>query len=280
MITLIAFCALAFQDPAEETDRKRILEERKRLLDKKRPVEGEQAEPPRPGRPLIEEERVLLEKIQQTANGSEEQRKLLTELQALRARVEEDRRKRGGETVQEVPRPAQPPRPGQPSRPGEALPMPRPVENPDEVRAWLKENEPETYKRMMEAQEAGRRPDVMRMLSEAEPRMRQLEEMKERDPRGFERMKEMRALEGESVELGERSRRAAPDERERIAKRLAEVLGKLFDLREENRAREVGELKKRLEALEKELANRKGNKEKIVEQRRRELLGAKGDLDW
>ena len=110
--------------------------------------------------------------------------------------------------------------------------------------------------------------------------MRQLTEMKERDPRGFERLKELRVLEGESVELGERARCAEPVERERIAKRLAEVLGKLFDLREENRAREVGELKRRLEALEKELANRKGNKERIVEQRRRELLGEKGELDW
>jgi hypothetical protein len=178
--------------------------------------------------------------------------------------------------------PAAPPQPPPVAVPAPPAPRPvRMVENVEAVRAWLKENEPETHLRMVRAQDEGRRPEVMQILSEAEPRMRQMVEMKERDPKAFERTKEMRRLEGESVDLGERARRAAaPDERDRIAKQLSEVLQKLFDLREENRARDVAELKRRVEALEKELSNRKQNRERIVEQRRRELLGEKGEYDW
>ncbi len=172
-----------------------------------------------------------------------------------------------------------------PRRGPEGVPMPdgplRTVENPDEIRAWLKENEAGTFKRMMRAQDEGRRPEVMQILSEAEPRMRQMIDMKEHDPKGYERVKEMHRLDAESLELAERARRTeAPDERERLAKQLAETLGKLFDLREENRVLDVAQLKKRVESLEKELSNRKANKEKIIDQRRRELLGAKGEFDW
>lgn len=271
MLTMLAFCVLALQEPP-------------------RPPEPPRGEPgARRGPPLSEEERDRLVK---------------TEAE-LTARIEKDPKDSGaywsrGETRQRLgnaegaagdfqkARQMDPEFRGRnvpmpPRRGPEGFPMPegpRSVENPDAVRAWLKDNEPETYKRLMDAQDAGRRPDVMRMLSEAEPRMRQLNEMKDRDPKGFERMKELRRLEGESLELGERARRAPVDERERIVKQLEDVVGKLFDLREENRAREVAELKKRVEALEKELANRKANKERIVGQRRRELLGEKGEFDW
>jgi hypothetical protein len=148
------------------------------------------------------------------------------------------------------------------------------------VRAWLKEHEPETYRRVLEAQEGGRPPEAMRILSEAEARMRQLAEMRERDPKGFERMQEMRRLEVECGGLAERARRASVEERDRVVKQLSESLAALFELREEARMRDVAELKRRVEALEKELASRKANKEKIVEQRKREMLGEKGEFDW
>jgi hypothetical protein len=179
-----------------------------------------------------------------------------------------------------APRAPEPPRPPDGPR-GPAGESRRPVENPDAVREWLRENEPETFRRMTQAQEEGRRPEMLQLLSEAEPRMRQMNEMKERDPKGYERVREMRRLDGESHELADRTRRTeAPDERERLSRQLAENLGRLFDLREEARARELAELKGRVLALEKELSNRKANKEKIVDQRRRELLGTRGEFDW
>ena len=176
----------------------------------------------------------------------------------------------------EGPRPAQPPNPPQPPM-GERRMQPY---NPEEVRTWLRENEPETYRRLMDVQESGRRPEAMRILEEAAPRMREMNELKQRDPKGFEKMMDMRRLERESFEQAEAARRAPPEEREAATKKLKETLGRLFDAREEVRVRELTELKRRVEALEKALADRKTNKEKLVEKRRRELMGEKSEEDW
>lgn len=179
----------------------------------------------------------------------------------------------------EGPRPAQP-QPPTPPQP----PMPErrgvPSFNADEVRGWLRENEPETYRRLMQMQEEGRRPDSMRVLEEASHRMREMNELKQRDPKGYEKITEMRRLERESVTQAEAARRAPPEEREAAVNKLKETLGKLFDAREEARARELVELKRRVEALEKALGERKTAKEKLVEKRRRELMGEKSDEDW
>jgi hypothetical protein len=158
--------------------------------------------------------------------------------------------------------------------------VPPPVGNPDQVRAWLKENEAALYRRLIEAEGGGRPSEVMRVLAEGELAMRQMAEMKERDPKGFERLQELRKLEVDCAGLADRARRASVEERDRVVGQLLESLGKLFDLREEARMRDVAELKRRVEALEKELASRRANREKIVEQRKRELLGERGEFDW
>lgn len=178
----------------------------------------------------------------------------------------------------EGPRPAQPQPPHPPQPPGGERRM-TPF-NPEEVRGWLKDNEPETYRRLMQIQEEGRRPEAMRMLEEASGRMREMNELKQRDPKGYEKMMEMRRLERESFELAEAARRAPAEEREAATKKLKETLARLFDAREEVRVREIAELKRRVEALEKALTDRKTNKEKLIEKRRRELMGEKLDEDW
>jgi len=177
-------------------------------------------------------------------------------------------------------RPPDPPRPGQPPMPpeppgGHAQPF-----NPEEVREWLKENEPETFRRLMQFQGDGRRPEAMRILNEAAPRMRELSELKLRDPNAYAKLMDMRRLERESVEQAEAVRRATPEQRESAMAVLKETLNKLFDTREEVRARELAELKRRVEALEKAVKDRRAAKDRIVEKRRRELLGEKSEDDW
>jgi hypothetical protein len=178
----------------------------------------------------------------------------------------------------EGPRQPQPPTPPQPPR-GERRPV-QPPGNAEELQSWLRENEPETFRRLMELQQEGRRPEVARMLEDASTRMRELAELKQRDPKGFEKMMDMRRLERESIEEAEAARRAGPEEREAAMKKLKETLGKLFDAREEIRVRELAELKRRVEALEKALTNRKAAKDRLVEKRSRELMGEKSDEDW
>lgn len=176
------------------------------------------------------------------------------------------------------PQDGRPGQPGQP-RPGAERRGPPPF-NPDEVRAWLKDNEPETFRRMMEAQEGGRPEESMRMLAEAASRLREFSELRQRDPKGFEKMQEMRRLEHESMEQADQARRAPPEGREAAEKRLRETLGRLFDAREEARGRELVELKRRIEAIEKSLTERKAGRDRIIEKRRRELMGEKSEDDW
>jgi hypothetical protein len=279
MLTWMALLALLLQDPPRSGESRRPQEPGER-----RPREGEPLDLEARERAAREKIDGLRKRLESLPPEGEEAKALVKELEAqgllLRRmrefRVGEDRPPGEGR----APRPPEPPRPP-PGPRGPGGESRRPAENPDLVREWLKENEPETFRRMTQAQDEGRRPDVTQILSEAEPRMRQMNEMKERDPKGYERVREMRRLDGESHELADRARRTeAPDERERLSRQLAENLAKLFDLREENRARDLSELKGRVLALEKELSNRKANKEKIVDQRRRELLGAKGEFDW
>lgn len=172
------------------------------------------------------------------------------------------------------------PPPGPPPPPGERRPGPAPNANLEEVREWLKTNEPETHRRLMQLQREGHREEVMRILHEAGPRMRELNEMKERDPRGYERLMEMRRIERESLEQAEAARHAGPEQREAAIGRLRETLNRLFDAREEMRARELAELKRRVAALEKAVTERKAAKDRIVEKRRRELMGEKSEDDW
>ena len=186
---------------------------------------------------------------------------------------------------EEIRRLRQPARPGQPPEPpGPSFPpgaeRRRPIVNPEEVRSWLKENEPETYRKLMAVQNDGRRPEVLDMLAGAEGRMHEMNEMKTRDPKGYERLVAMRKLEQETIRLGESARQAPPEEREKLSAQMKEQLSRLFDLREEARSRELEELKRRVGDLEKALAGRKANKDRIVENRRRVLLGDRPDDDW
>jgi hypothetical protein len=179
--------------------------------------------------------------------------------------------------------PARPPVP--PSPPATPAPLEGerdriPASQLDEVREWLRANEPETYRNLMRLQDAGRRPEVMRVLYDAMPRMKELGELKLRDPKGYGRLMDMRRLERESLEQADAVRRASPEQRETATAVLKETLSKLFDAREEVRARELTELKRRVEALEKAVKERQAAKDRIVEKRRRELLGEKSEDDW
>ncbi len=165
-----------------------------------------------------------------------------------------------------------PPRPEAPPHP------PVPLE---QVRAWLRENDPETSRRVEQASgEEGRGAEAFRLLREAEPRVREMIELKNRDPKAFEKTQELRRLERESLEIAERARGASPADREVAVKKLKESLDRLFDLREEQKARELDELKRRVGEIEKQLETRKASKERIVDRRKRELLGERLQDDW
>lgn len=180
----------------------------------------------------------------------------------IRAKLEEMRR-RGG--------------PGRERGPERDGPVTR--EEIEEARKWLQENEPEQARMLEEILASGEPMRSSRMVREALHRKRDLEDMKQRDPEGYARLQKMRELERKSGELAEKIRRGGHGNEE-LRKQLSEALGQLFDLREEMRAKELAELKRRVEELEKVLQRRKEGRGSIIERRLKELLGEKSDEDW
>jgi hypothetical protein len=173
-----------------------------------------------------------------------------------------------------------PPRAPQEPRRGPGGPELRLTPALEEVKAWLREHEPEAHRRVERAIEEGRRPEAARLLMDAEPRMREMAELKNRDPKAYEKAQELRRLERESLDVAARARGASPADREAAAKMLREKLDRLFDLREEQKARELDELKRRVAEIEKQLDARKASKDRIVDRRKRELLGERLQDDW
>ncbi len=103
------------------------------------------------------------------------------------------------------------------------------------------------------------------------------------DPEMAKRMEEMGRLERDTQELGAKLRRIPAenkDERTVVLGKLGEAVTKLFDLREEMRAREVDMLKRRLEELTKMLDKRKANRNQIIDKRIKQLSGEADELDW
>ncbi len=248
--------------------------------------EGDRA-PEGDRRPSLEDLQQRERQLKQSLVGAESPQKEEIERQLKRVQDQIKRLKDGprpdqpGRFPDGGPREGRPPMPPDPPGPpdrGDRRPMP--PFNPEEVHAWLRDNEPETFRRLTQLEEQGKREESTRIMVDASFRMRELNELKQRDPKGYEKMVEMRKLERETVELGEQARRASSEERDASAKKLQEKLGRLFDLREEARAKEITELKRRVEALEKALNDRKTGKDRIVEKRRRELMGEKVDEDW
>lgn len=255
------------QEPENRERLKARLEELNRIL----------KENPEDAQALLE--RSELRRRSGDAKGADEDR-------AAAFRLAPDLKDRGGQ-----PRPPMGPpnRPGGPpwAQPpgGDRRPRPggedRPHAGPEEMREWLRENEPETARQVARLEEEGRRPEAMELLMQAGERRREMEEMRRRDPQAYEKMASLRRMERESLEMAEKLRQTpAGPAREEGVRKLTDLLGKLFDMREEARAREIVELKRRIEELEKSLSSRKAGKDRIVERRRKELLGEKIDEDW
>ena len=142
----------------------------------------------------------------------------------------------------------------------------------ERIRAYVEENEPETYYRLLALQKEGKRTGISRMLRDAEVRMRELNKLKQRNPQAYGRRMAMRDLEREALGLAVRARGAGSSERASIESQLSDVLSRLFDLREEFRAEEFDVLRGRIAGLENALDGRKARKSEIIEKRKRELF--------
>lgn len=132
---------------------------------------------------------------------------------------------------------------------------------------WLKENSGEDAYR--------------KSLAELGFGMRELAMLKEKAPEEFDRQLEMRAGDIHARVLGTQIRDAhAGTERDRLAAELRTLLGTLFDAREEQRRREVEEMRRRIEEVEASLTNRQANRQSIIDRKFAEMTAREGELDW
>ncbi len=92
--------------------------------------------------------------------------------------------------------------------------------------------------------------------------------------------KQITELEIYSEVLGVKYKNAGQADKQKLADQLKDTLGKIFDLRENQRKEEVEKLEKKLTELKESIKIRKDNKQQIVEDRFRTLTGKGKYLKW
>jgi len=118
-------------------------------------------------------------------------------------------------------------------------------------------------------------------LQMAYRQMVRMEEMQQRDPEMYERVKLENKLDQDAQLLAQAIQKLEEaDEIEAQKKELKQKLNELFDLRQENRLDEIRKLEQRIQELKENNAKRLANKELIVQRRMNELLGKRDELDW
>lgn len=101
-----------------------------------------------------------------------------------------------------------------------------------------------------------------------------LEEMQERHERLYERLMHERRMESETHELARTIRELEPgQERQRYLDSLHATLNEIFELKQENRRREIQQLEAQLEELQRRLEERERVREQMIEQRIHQLVG-------
>lgn len=216
-------------------------------------------------------------------------------LERARDEAERARREKGGWDDDRGGRPGndegQPPKPPMP--PGAEgkggpwgggqppIPMKLSDEQVEEIKAFLKEYDPARLDKF-ERVSAENPFAARRMLEEIYPEVMKMKEMQKRNPEEFSRMVEERKLDAACMKLAETIRGMKSDDSARASK-LAELktqLGKLFDLREAGKERQIAKLEEELTRLKETVRKRKTNKDSIIDTHIKEITGEKEDMGW
>lgn len=149
-----------------------------------------------------------------------------------------------------------------------------------EIKEFLQKENPEQLEQLDKLKDE--RPVMYeKVLFHAFQRLEHLKRLEKKDPEAYKQKMEMFRLDTQVRALVKEYRDSDNESRKaKIKKELVPLLGKLFDLRQEDRKLELKHLKERVSELEGKLSSRAGNKEKIVENHLNKLLGKADDLDW
>ena len=99
-----------------------------------------------------------------------------------------------------------------------------------------------------------------------------ISEVSQRDRALYEQLIEEFELERETKEIALQARSLPPgDDQDEQIENLRQLLGRIFDLKQENRQREIEQLEEQLSILQKRLSEREAMKDKIIDHRIRQL---------
>ena len=101
-----------------------------------------------------------------------------------------------------------------------------------------------------------------------------LESLKTRDPELYKAVREDRELERQTRDQAEQYRRADKGEQAKIKEKLAEIVNKHFQVRQQLRNMEVKRLEEQLKVLRSKIEQREKDRKEIVAKRITELTGA------
>ncbi|GIV59496.1 hypothetical protein GQ464_006150 [Rhodocaloribacter litoris] len=108
-----------------------------------------------------------------------------------------------------------------------------------------------------------------------------LDDVRRYDHHLFERLMREQQMEGETQRLAAEIR-SLPEGRRRttLVEQLRARLAEIFELKQENRRREIAQLEAQLQTLRERMNERERLRERIIEQRLHELLGRPSPFDW
>ncbi len=111
--------------------------------------------------------------------------------------------------------------------------------------------------------------------------LREMKELKERDPERFKLQMRIAEMDRHAAELGQKVRRATEEDAKKLAAtELKEVLNKLFDLRQEEREKNVQQIERDLKELRESLEQRKARRDEIIQHRFDQLTGKAAMMEW
>jgi hypothetical protein len=158
----------------------------------------------------------------------------------------------------------------------------RPIseEKADEILGFYSKIDPKMVKEMTLIKE--KEPQIYQdRLHHMEKEMRFLRRLQEADPEQFEKSIELRRLEAECVELAKKFNMSKDEtEKNKIEDELRDLLGKLFEMKEQEKEIEIDRILERVDKMRQEMEERKANRENIIKLRLNQLLGKEHLSQW
>ncbi len=177
-------------------------------------------------------------------------------------------------------------RPGQREmRPGQEIPSMAGEQqiNEEQVKQfeeWLKQEDPDRYKEIQEIK--GINPQVYkRVVFEGVHHWRHLMMIKSKDPEAYSLMKKEMDYNKKLHSLMKQYKESQNEgQKKQLKTQITGILTQLFDIRTENRSKEISHLEEQVNQLKKMMEKRKANKKLIIDRKIQELTGEMDGLQW